>query len=192
MLVLILGLLVFIGTHSVRIFADDWRSRQIARLGDERWKMLHSLGAAAGLALIVWGFGLARSEPQVLWQPPTALRHLAALLTLPAFILLTLPYLPGSRIKAAVGHPMALGVAFWSLAHLLCAGKAHDVLLFGAFLVWSLASFTAARRRDRLAGTSYPRSHWGRDAGAVALGVLSWAAFAFYLHGWLIGVRPFG
>ena len=38
MLILILGLLIFLGVHSLRIFADDWRSRQVARLGAKRWR----------------------------------------------------------------------------------------------------------------------------------------------------------
>ena len=63
MSVLILGLLLFLGAHSVRIVADGWRARTIARLGPGAWKGLYSLVSLAGFALIVWGWGLARPLP---------------------------------------------------------------------------------------------------------------------------------
>jgi uncharacterized membrane protein len=31
-----------------------------------------------------------------------------------------------------------------------------------------------------------------RNAATVIAGVVVWAAFAFWLHAWLIGVAPFG
>jgi len=192
MSVLLLGLLVFLGTHSLRIVADDWRSAQIARLGLQRWKAMYSLASAVGLGLIVWGYGLARAESPVFWGTPAWARHLAAALTLPAFILLVAAYVPGNRIKAMVGHPMLAGVKVWALAHLLANGKLSGVILFGAFLAWAVADFIASRRRDRVAGRSYPASGAARDAVVVAIGAAAWALFAFYGHAWLIGVRPFG
>ena len=186
------GLLLFFGAHSVRVYAGDWRDAQIARLGENRWKGMYSLASLAGLGLMVWGFGLARADPWILWVPPTWTRHLAALLTLFAFILLTAAYVPGTRIKNVVGHPMVAGVKVWALAHLLANGTLADVLLFGTFLVWAVADFAAARRRDRRAGVRYPVAGAGRDLMAVGIGALAWAGFAFYGHAWLIGVRPLG
>lgn len=192
MVYLILGLVIFLGAHSVRIFAGDWRDAQVARLGEMRWKGAYSLVALLGFGLIVWGFGLARADPVVLWTSPPWTRHLAALLTLPAFILLVAAYLPGSHIKAKVGHPMVAGVKTWAVVHLLANGRLADVVLFGAFLAWSVLSFTSSRKRDRLAGRTYPVCCWTRDASVVAIGSLAWALFAFWGHAWLIGVRPFG
>jgi uncharacterized membrane protein len=191
MILLAAGLLILLGAHSVRIVAEDWRNAQIQRLGEQRWKMLHSLVSLAGLGLVVWGFGLARTDPLVLWLPPTWTRHLAAPLTLAAFILLFAAYVPGTRLKAAIGHPMMLGMQAWALAHLLANGRLADVLLFGAFLVWAVAGFVAARGRDRAAGTRYPAIGLGRDALAAAIGFVAWALFAGFGHAWLIGVRPF-
>ena len=88
MTVLILGLLIFLGAHSVRIVAEPWRAAQIARVGPMGWKGLYSLASAVGLALIVWGYGMARGQPVVLWTPPIWARHVTASLTVLAFVLL--------------------------------------------------------------------------------------------------------
>jgi len=188
---LILGLVIFLGAHSVRIFAGDWRAAQIARLGENGWKGVHSLVSATGLGLIIWGYGLARADTILLWSPPTALRHLAAGLILPAFILVVAAYLPGTRIKAKIGHPMVAGVKLWALAHLMANGSLADMTLFGAILIWAVADFISARRRDRTVGRSYPVLGGSRNAIAVGIGFGAWALFALYGHAWLIGVQPF-
>ena len=191
MTILILGLLVFLGVHSTRIVADGWRSAQLQRLGEGPWKGIYSLLSVAGFALIIWGFGLARHAPEQLWTPPAAMQYVAGLLTLIAFILLAATYVPRNAIKASVHHPMVLAVKVWAFAHLLATGTLADVVLFGAFLVWAVASFTAARKRDRAANTQYPAGTPAGTVTAVVGGAAVWAAFAFWLHGPLIGVRPF-
>jgi uncharacterized membrane protein len=192
MIILILGLLIFLGAHSVRIFADDWRTAQIGRLGLTVWKGWFGLVSIAGFTLIAIGFGQARLEPIVLWVPPIGLRHLAGLLILIAFVLMAAAYVPGTRIKAKIGHPMVTGVKAWAFAHLLVNGNLADVLLFGSFLAWAALDYRSARSRDRLAGTLYPDGTLNQDLIAVGIGVLTWAVFAFWLHGWLFNVRPFG
>lgn len=192
MTILLLGLLLFLGVHSIRIFAENWRARQIARLGEGAWKGLYSVVSVAGFVLVVWGYGMARTAAPELWLPPRWTGHVTALLTLPAFVLLVAAYVPGNRIKAALGHPMILGVKLWALAHLLSNGRAADVVLFGAFLVWAVIDFAASRRRDQRAGTRHAAGSLARDGAVLVIGIAAWTAFAFYLHGWLIGVRPFG
>ncbi len=192
MTALILGLLIFLGTHSLRIAADGWRARHIARLGEMRWKGLYSLASVAGLALIVWGYGLTREVPVDLWVPPLWTRHVTTLLTLPAFILLAAAYVPDNSFKTAIGHPMVAGVKLWALAHLISNGRLGDVMLFGAFLVWAAFDFRAARRRDRAAGVQRAPGTPARNAATIVIGVIAWAAFAAFLHAWLIGVKPFG
>jgi uncharacterized membrane protein len=155
---LIVGLIVFIGIHSTRIVADDWRTRMVSRIGEKPWKAIYSVVAIVGFILIVWGYGVARESPVVLYTPPLWTRHLAALLTIPAFILLVAAYVPGNRIKSAIGHPMVAGVKIWAFAHLISNGTVADVVLFGSLMLWAVASFTAARRRDRAAGCSRSRS----------------------------------
>lgn len=192
MTLLILGLFLFLGVHSVRIVADDFRTARIQAWGDNGWKAAYSVVSIAGLVLIVYGYGLSRAAPVDLWNPPVWTRHLASLLTLPAFILLVAAKVPGSHLKAKLKHPMVLGVKLWALAHLLANGRLADVLLFGGFLVWAALCFRAARARDRAQGTEYRAVGVSRDLATVAIGTAFWVAFALWLHAPLIGVRPFG
>ena len=191
MTILIAGLVLFLGPHSVRIFADGWRTAMLASLGETKWKGLYSLLSLVGFGLIIYGFGLARQTPEVLWTPPQFLRHLSGLLVLVSFVLLIATYVPRNGIKAKLHHPMILGVKVWALAHLLANGMLHDVVLFGAFLAWAVMDFRAARQRDRAAGTTYPAGNAGATIATVFAGIIAWAVFAFWLHGMLIGVRPF-
>jgi uncharacterized membrane protein len=191
MTIFLLGLVLFLGVHSVRIVAEPWRTAMRARLGEQAWKGLYALVSLIGLVLLVWGFGLARQHPVALWAPPLAMRHLAGLLTALAFILLAAAYVPHNGVKARLHHPMVLAVKVWALAHLLANGRLHDVVLFGTFLAWAVLCFRAARRRDRANGTSYPAGTAVGTLATVAVGLAAWAAFAFWLHGMLIGVNPF-
>ena len=192
MTLLIVGLLVFLGSHSVRIFAEDWRTRQIASLGEAKWKMLYSVVAIIGFVLIIVGYGQARASPVYVWTPPAGLRHLAGVLNLVAFILLAAAKGPANYIRGRVHHPMVLGVKTWAFAHLIANGTLNAIVLFGAFLAWAIVDFAAARRRDRTLKIEYPAGTLGGTLGAVAVGIIAWAAFVFALHGWLIGVHPFG
>ena len=192
MSILIIGLIIFLGLHSVRIFADGWRMRVQAQRGEGAWKGLYSVLSLIGFALIIWGYGLARQQPVVLWVPPVATRHIAALLMLFAIIMLVAAYVPGNAIKAKLHHPMTLSVKTWALAHLLANGNLADVLLFGSFLAWAVFCFIAARKRDRVAGTIYPVGRALPTVMTVVIGLVAYGVFAVYLHKWLIGVPVFG
>ncbi|HKV65812.1 MAG TPA: NnrU family protein [Rhodanobacteraceae bacterium] len=189
--ILILGLILFLGAHSLHMLAPRLRDRMVARIGLWPWKGLYSLVSIAGFVLIVVGFGMARAQPHLLYLPPMWLKHLNALFTLLAFVLIAAAYVPRNHLKAKIGHPMLAGVKLWALGHLLAIGYMRDVVLFGAFLVWAVADFMVSRRRDRAAGTVYPAGTAMGDALAVAVGVAAWAIFAFLLHLRLIGVSPF-
>jgi uncharacterized membrane protein len=192
MTALILGLVVFLGIHSTRIVAEGPRQAFIAQRGANAWKGLYTVISLAGFALLVWGYGQARQQPVVLWASPTWLRHASTLLTLISFVLLAAAYVPRNGIKARVHHPMTVGVKVWAFAHLIANNTLADVLLFGGFLAWSIATFAAARRRDRANGTTYAPGTVSGTAITVVVGAVAWIVFALWLHGPLIGVRPFG
>jgi uncharacterized membrane protein len=190
MLVLILGLILFLGIHSTRIFARDRRRDMIARLGEGAWKGIYSVVSIAGFVLIVWGYGMARQNPVLLWESPEWLKHLSIALNLLAFILFAVYLVPAGRLKARLGHPMLLSVKVWAFAHLLANGTLADLFLFGSFLVWAIADFAANRRRDRTAGIVRIAGPARNDVIAIVVGVLIWAAILWRVHAWLIGVSP--
>ncbi|WP_326534704.1 NnrU family protein [Pseudorhodoferax sp.] len=191
MTLLVLGLLLFLGVHSVRIVADPWRTATLARVGDKAWKGVYTLLAIAGFGLIVWGYSLARQAPVALWAPMVWARHLASPLTLAAFILLAAAYVPRNGLKARLHHPMLLSVKLWAFAHLLANHTLADLLLFGSFLLWAVLAFRAASRRDAAAGTVYPAGTAVGTAATVVAGAAAWAGFALWAHAAWLGIRPF-
>lgn len=186
-----LGLALFLGSHSIRIGAETWRTQQIERWGANRWKGLYSLVSLLGFGLLLWGFaGVRHTEVPLLSLPAgmaLGLRHLAALLMLPACWLIVAYHLPRSHFKVKLGHPMLLSVKLWALAHLLVNHKPSELLLFGGFLIWSVLDFRAARRRPSAApGTP----SWGQTALAVVGGTVVYAVFALWVHSAWLGVSP--
>lgn len=189
MTLFVLGLLLFFATHSLRVYADGWRSATIARIGEKPWKAAYSLVSIAGFVLLVWGYGQARQQ-MPLWVPPAFMRHATALLMLPVFVLFVAAYVPRNGVKARLHHPQVLGVKLWAFAHLLSNGNLADVLLFGGFLLWAIAAFSAERKRDRAEGKAYPPGQASMTAWSVVAGLAIYAAFVMGLHAWLIGVKP--
>ena len=191
MSLLIIGLILFLGSHSARIFAEPWRNHMIDRLGEVKWKGLCAILSLIGLVLIVIGYGQARQMPIVLWQPPTYLAHIAILLNLVAFIFLASSLSKNNAIRLKLKHPMILGVKVWALAHLLANGTLTALILFGSFLLWAVLDFRSARKRPILMPEKAVVSTKATIIVIVS-GVVVWAAFIFGLHQYLIGVSPLG
>ena len=187
---LILGLVLFLGAHSVSIVAPAWRDAMAARFGEWGWKALYAAVAIVGFVLIVQGYSAARLNPVVVWVPPAAMRHVAALLMLPVFVLLLSAYLPG-RIRAAAKHPMLLATKFWALAHLLANGMLADIVLFGALLAWAVADRISLKRRVARPIPGAPASKLN-DVIAVVGGLALYGLVAMVLHVRWFGVAPFG
>jgi len=186
--VLILGLAIFLGVHSVSITNRDFRNRMVERLGEKPWRGVYSIISLIGFALIVWGYVLARAEPVLLYVPPLWLRYVALALLVPVFPLLIAANMP-SRIGVAAKHPMLLATKLWALAHLLANGMLADVFLFGAFLAWAIADRIAVKRRQPQSQTAAPASATN-DVIVVVAGLAIYAAFLLWLHAWAFGVAP--
>ena len=190
MMILALGLVIFLGLHSIRIVAEDGRAKAIARLGDGPWKGIYSLVSIVGFVMIVWGFAEARWDAPLLWAPPVWARHVTILLMLFSMILLAAYGFKNSHFAVTVHHPMVWSVALWAVGHLLANGSAADLLLFGAFLVWAGADLFSAYARDRRNAVVYPPPNWGATIAALATGVVLWGVLIGGLHLWLFGVSP--
>jgi uncharacterized membrane protein len=196
---LILGLILFLGAHSVRIFADDWRTRTIEARGEKLFKGIYTLVALLGFYLLVVGYGAARLETVALWNPPRFTKHISILLMLFSSILLVAAYIPRNHFKMRLRHPMVLSVKVWALSHLIANGNLADLLLFGAFLIWAVLNFRSARARDRAQVQLSDASEDARlkpnlFATLIALfgGMALWAVITFVLHAKVVGVAPMG
>lgn len=183
------GLIIFLGVHSIAIVAPGLRAGARERLGEVGWKGFYSIVSLAGLLMIIYGFGLARQAPVVLYTPPLWMRHVAFLLMLPVFPLLLAANLPG-RIKTVTKHPMLTAVKFWALAHLLANGLLSDVLLFGGFLAWAVIDRISLKRRTQNL-RSLPPGRFN-DAIAVVFGLALYVLFILWAHVRLFGVSPLG
>ncbi len=192
MLTLTIGLVLFLGTHSIAMARPQWRVWAINRLGEPIWKFGYALASLIGLWLIVQGYGDARDSlnPIMLYQPPVWMRHLTLLLMIPVFPLLMAAYLPG-RIQQITRHPMLAAVKIWAFAHLFANGGLADVLLFGGFLLWAVADRLSFKRRDVVSAPGAPAGRWN-DWIAVIGGLLLYVIFLFWAHQWLFGRAPLG
>jgi len=190
MTLLIVGLVIFFGIHSISIVAHPLRERLVAAIGVGPFKGAYSLLSLVGFLLMLAGYSALRLEPRLLYVPPAGLQHLAALLMLPVFPLLLAAYLPG-RIRRVAKHPMLVAIKFWALAHLLANGMLADVLLFGSFLVWAVLDRISLKNRAPRATPAAPERA-GNDLLVVVGGLLLYAVFVYDLHQRLFGVAPFG
>jgi uncharacterized membrane protein len=185
MLLLIAGLVLFLGVHLLTT-ARDTRAVLTARFGEGPYKGLYSLVSALGLVLIVWGYGRYRSSGYIpVWDPPSGLLPITLILMWFSFVALVATYAPAGKIKGLLRHPMLVAIKAWALAHLLVNGDLGSMILFGAFLAWAVVDRIAVKRRG---DAGAPRSGFtAGDAVSLIAGSAAYAAM-FWLHPWVIGV----
>jgi uncharacterized membrane protein len=185
MLLLIAGLVLFLGVHLLTT-ARDARAALMGRFGEGPYKGLYSLVSAAGLVLIVWGYGRYRSAGYIpVWDPPQVLLPITLILMWFSFVALVATYASAGKIKGLLRHPMLVGIKAWALAHLLVNGDLGSIILFGAFLAWAVYDRIAVKRRG---DAGAPRSGFtAGDAVSLIAGSALYAAM-FWLHPLVIGV----
>ena len=185
MTLMIIGLVILIGTHLVRIVWPGFREQMITRLGKGPWRGIYSILALAGLAATIWGYGAARPETQFLYVLPGWVAHLVMLLMLISMILVAASLLPPGRIKQAVKHPLLIGTKTWAIAHLLVNGDTVSIILFGSLLMWAVLALISVKRRGEPDPVAESVMY---DLAAVGAGIALWFAIVYGLHEWLIGV----
>ncbi len=186
--IFLLGLLLFLGIHSVSIVNEPWRDRMVKKIGEWPWKVVYSLVSIFGFILIIWGYGVVRGDTVTLYTPPLWLQHISLFLLLPVFPLLVAAYFPG-RIKAATKHPMLLSTMLWAIAHLLTTGSLLNVTLFGSFLAWAVWDRISVEHRLSRPIPGAPTSNYN-DIIACVIGLGHYFVFVFRLHVILVGVSP--
>ncbi|WP_342362224.1 NnrU family protein [Terrarubrum flagellatum] len=196
MLLLVLGLILFIGVHTLTMMREQ-RAALIAGVGEGPFKGLYALASFAGLILIVWGYVSYRAGGYIpVWEPPRWTRHLAWTLMLPVFPLLVAAYIPG-RIKQAAKHPMLLAVKIWATAHLIANGDLGSILLFGSVLAWAVACRISVKRRAEqsaitMAQPADATAATRNDLIALVVGLAIYALILVWLHPILFGVSALG
>jgi len=156
-------------------------------MGLNRWKGINALASLIGLALIVWGWILYRSDAPDVYFPPDWGRHVTYALMLVSFVLFSVPARRVGWIRATVRNPMLIATICWSFGHLLANGDLASLLVFGAFLAYSVIDLIAVQFRNEPAPVF---QSFRPDISAVLVGIVIYAVFAFYLHGLLFGVNP--
>jgi uncharacterized membrane protein len=191
LIVMILGLVLFLGIH-LFIIRREARAQLIARLGESVYKLGFALISAVGLALIIWGFAQYRATGWInVWTPPLAMKHITVALMLPAVIMVTASYIRG-RIYTTLKHPMLAGIKLWAAAHLLANGDLGSIILFGSFLAWAVIDRISMKHRTDAGGPPIPVGGPMNDAIAVAVGIVAYIALGFAFHPVVIGVPVFG
>ena len=186
MLILILGIILFLGAHSFATFREA-RAGAIQQYGEGAYKGVYSVVSVIGFILICWGFSRYRAEGWVqVWDPPVWTRHLTITLMWFAFVALAAMGKKPGRIRGWLRHPMLVAIKIWALAHLLANGDLGGMILFGSFLAWAVYDRISVKRRGDLGA---PRQDAFTRADAVALiaGTIAYVAMIF-LHPYLIGV----
>lgn len=184
MLLLVLGLILFLGAHLVPTLRG-YRDGLLKQLGENGYKGLFSLVSLLGLVLIIWGF--AHRDYVPIWSPPGFMKHITFLLMLPVFILLAAAYIP-SNIHTLAKHPMLLAIKLWAFAHLLVNGDLAGILLFGSFLAYAVVDRISVKRRAALGPLGTRQGGIGGDIAAVVIGLAVYAFMLLYGHQWLIGI----
>jgi uncharacterized membrane protein len=191
LLVMILGLILFLGVHTLTT-QRKLRAQAIASMGEGGYKIGYALASLAGLALIVWGFAQYRATGWInIWNPPTALKHITVALMLPAVIMVVASYIRG-RIYTTLKHPMLAGIKLWAAAHLLANGDLGSIILFGSFLAWAVYDRISLKSRSDAGAPPIPVGGPGNDLIAIAVGLVAYLALAFAFHPVVIGVPVVG
>ncbi len=190
MLIFILGLIIFLGTHSIRIFFEAWRIKQIHALGEKKWKGIYSLLSLIGFVLIIIGYNQTKLSNIVIWNAPLWTWHITILLNLIASILITASYVPNNAIKVKLYDPMILGVKTWAFAHLISNGTLVGIILFGSFLIWAIVDYKSCRTRRLSITTESIYLSSVMTAVTLVIGIIVWAVILFYGHELIIGINP--
>lgn len=190
MYILIIGLALFLGLHC---FASI-RSREPGNIAQKygiKYRAGFSLLSLIGFALLVYGYGVARADPnwnEPIWIAPEWTRHLILAIMPFSMILFAAAEAPAGYIKKYTKHPMVNGLKLWATVHLIYNGDWPSIALFGGFLLMGSVSRTMSKLRKDEGARRQDVSIKG-DVISVVIGVALYLAILFYLHEWLIG-RP--
>ncbi len=180
---LVCGLILFLGIHSVSIFADQWRNNQVAKLGALTWKIIYSLISIAGIVLMTVGYLEARPQPITIWSPPPWAWLITVYFSFVALILIAAAYVPNNAIKLKLKDPMLVGVIVWAICHLTTIGSLAGILLFGGFLIWGMIDLISCRARRSKLPPTQEKASVVMTLATIAAGTVAFLPFAHIAYG---------
>ncbi len=155
----------FVGSH-MALSSPAIRPRLIGMIGEWPFRALYS---AVSLATFMWMYKAFANAPFVeVWPPAEALNIIAAVIMLPASILvvcgvttanpsaIAFDRLPEGRdtgILKLTRQPVMWGVGLWALAHMAANGDVASLIFFAALAVLALAGAAMLDRRKTAAGS---------------------------------------
>ena len=187
MSLLIIGIIIFGGSHLLVMFLPAARNRLQERLGEGPYKGLFSLVSLVGLGLMIYGFYTTRGTlgpEDYLYAPAPWTRHAAMGLVLLAFIFLGASHGKG-YLKLWLKQPMSIGFGLWALAHLLANGERPEVYLFGSILIIAVLDIILSTVRGKI---PQHEPQVKSDIRAVIIGVILYLLFLFVIHPYVFKV----
>lgn len=179
MVILICGLLLWVGVHLMPAVLPGNKQALLTKLGEKRYKLLFTLLIFTSMVLIVVGY--RNTQPQFLYHFAFA-RHIAYLMILIAFALMAAANIP-SHIKHLVRHPQLTGVFIWASAHMLLNGDTRALMLFATLGIWCVLEMFFINRRDG-AWLRPTTEGWKGDI-IVVVATLVVVPVVMLIHGWL-------
>jgi uncharacterized membrane protein len=187
---LYLGVLLFAGPHLFSTLLPSLRNRLKAAIGESAWKGAYAVATLAGVVFLILAYrGMNGSVlGETVREPWAPARHLAMLASLLMFILVASSHGKG-YLKSWLRHPMSLGIALWSGAHLLANSERAVVWMFATFFVVAAADLIMSfARGKRPAHEPRVRS----DIIAVVAGTVLFLAFLYGFHPYVLGLPVTG
>lgn len=199
MITLVIGLILFLGIHAVRIVAPGAREAAIERFGAGAWQGVYSVLSLLGLILVGRGYSAAYGTGEWLYDPPDWGRLVAYVAMLFAFVFAIASGGPPNHVRRWVGDPLLIATILWAGSHLFVRSDTVHVVLLGGFLVWAIADLVSSRRRRAMGISTSPsyvpadaEPRWSVTAVAVVAGIILYVLFVVWAHEWLFGVSPVG
>jgi uncharacterized membrane protein len=176
----LLAALVFVfGIIHINPAMPAWKAHAVQTFG-KAYGPVYGLVSLVVLAAVIWAY--RHAEPGFVYAPPAWGRYANFALTLIGFLFVGIFLCRGSW-RNLVRYPMAIGIAFWAVGHLLANGDLRSFILFGGL---AIAALLHAALKSR-AGFALSEERQGHNLLSM-LGGVALYALAAQLHHVIAGV----
>jgi uncharacterized membrane protein len=188
MISLYVGALLFVVPHLLSSALPAMRDRLKARFGERAFKTAYALISGLGIIVIGVTYWQTRGSGEMLYAPSGTMRHATMGLATLGVILIASGH-GKSHIRLWLQNPFSIGIALWSLGHLLSVGKTAVVWFYGSLLLVALADIVFSMARGKR--PDY-QPVWRSDIIAVIAGLVLTAVLVTLFHPYVLGVNVMG